>query len=520
MICPDGGYNCNIYCNEQNGCYNNTINCGNSSMCNIQCRGYRSCSSAKIYCGHQSQCNIFCHGGNSCESVQLDCGTNSNCSIQCNAYGQYGNAATNKHYECSYMTIKATQSNSLTIDVYNNLYSALSMEVYTPNTQNSSPTVIRCGIADNVPSSMQYSCDKIQIHSAEGWNDVQLELAMNANDVFTDYTDQNQAMFCGIHDEYFCYGLTGDMRCDDNIVICNNKTLTNSPTCVPTKSPSKTPSKGPTQSPSNSPSNSPSEAPSQSPSDSPSDSTTSFPSHLPTESPSQFPFESPSDSTTSFPSHLPTAIPSKAPTETHGPTNDPTDYPSNTPINNPTKIPSVYGIGTPTLYGGSQSACLDFIVKESGNCGDGYTDLDASDGLYGKCCQPCPDGKAGTYGKCKTCGTGETPNHSRTECELWQPWWLWIVEIMLSLGVLGVIVWTIKWCVQRKKKANVDSEKHTNVDNVVPEGVDVTVNKVNKINKSQMDKSQSLIDSNKAQIAAHIELTQIELTQNDYKPPH
>eukprot|EP01084_Bolivina_argentea_P172787 299271_1 len=549
MICSDGEYNCNVYCNEQNGCYNNTIKCGNSSICNIHCRGYRSCSAATVYCGDQSQCNIFCHGGNSCDSIQFECGINSNCSIQCNAYGQYGDTSTNKGYECSYMIVKATQSNSLNIDVYNNLYSALSMEIYAPNTLNSSPTVIRCGIDVNDMSSAQYSCDQIQIHSIEGWNDVQLELAKNVNDIFGDYTDQNQAMFCGLHDEYFCYGLNDNMECDNNIVICNNKTLSKSPSSSPTQSPSNSPTYSPTKTPSNAPSGTPSvpptDFPSQLPSIPPSSGTpsvppTDFPSQLPSIPPSESPTQSPSN----FPSHLPSIPPSESPTyfpsnvstETGTPTetNYPTNYPSNVQTNTATNMPNRHPITTPTLYDGSlHSVCSNFIVKESGNCGDGFTDFDASHSLYGKCCRPCPDGKAGTYGQCEKCGSGETPNHSRTECEPWQPWWLWIVEIALGLGVLGGIGWTVKWCCNKKAQTNDESAKsaeedpkneevernvYGDIEGLESEGVNVTVNKDNVVNKENkpMDKSQSLIEPN---IAKHIELTQIEPTQNDYKPP-
>eukprot|EP01083_Nonionella_stella_P042912 115801_1 len=92
----------------------------------------------------------------------------------------------------------------------------------------------------------------------------------------------------------------------------------------------------------------------------------------------------------------------------------------------------------------------DWIVKEGENCGDGYTDLDASDVYYGNYCHKCPEGTAGTYGVCEECDTLQEPNHSRTDCEYYQPVWLWLTE---TLGAV-IFVCSISTVVHRifKKK--------------------------------------------------------------------
>eukprot|EP01083_Nonionella_stella_P101352 287213_1 len=85
-------------------------------------------------------------------------------------------------------------------------------------------------------------------------------------------------------------------------------------------------------------------------------------------------------------------------------------------------------------------------VKKELNCPDGFIDLDANDPMYDVYCQRCPDGTAGTYGQCDKCGTLEEPNHSRTECEFINPWWLYVIEVLSGFGfVAGIIA-----CLHRK----------------------------------------------------------------------
>eukprot|EP01084_Bolivina_argentea_P253179 425203_1 len=82
---------------------------------------------------------------------------------------------------------------------------------------------------------------------------------------------------------------------------------------------------------------------------------------------------------------------------------------------------------------------LNWIAKEGQNCGDGYKDIDSSSIYYGKYCKQCPDDTAGTYGICEKCDTFKEPNHSRTECEYTQPWWLWLLQVIGSLAFLATI---------------------------------------------------------------------------------
>eukprot|EP01083_Nonionella_stella_P178436 630297_1 len=98
----------------------------------------------------------------------------------------------------------------------------------------------------------------------------------------------------------------------------------------------------------------------------------------------------------------------------------------------------------------------DWIVKEGANCGDGYTDLHSSSVYYGEYCQQCPQNQAGTYGICKTCDAFQEPNHSRTDCEYYQPWWLWLIQVICGSGCMGVCVFMchrMKAGVKKAKKS-------------------------------------------------------------------
>eukprot|EP01084_Bolivina_argentea_P080498 145799_1 len=229
--CSDGGYNCQIGCEKQNSCYMNDIYCGDGSVCNIYCRDMHACSHANIYCGDGSICNIYCLGYHSCVSMDFYCGANSNCSVECNAYGQYGTSNVgdpNIGRSCYYSRIYASDSNFLKVDVYNNLEAAKEMILYTPNTDSFSPTVIKCGINTYDTSNYQYACDQMEIHSVDGWNDVELQTIMSANDVFVDYDSSDQTMYCGANGEFFCHGwnINGNlMECHGDITICNTYSL-------------------------------------------------------------------------------------------------------------------------------------------------------------------------------------------------------------------------------------------------------------------------------------------------------
>eukprot|EP01084_Bolivina_argentea_P216113 367149_1 len=223
--CSDGGYNCHIGCNRQNSCYHNKIYCGDNSICNVYCNDVYSCNHAHVHCGDNSTCNLYCHSRFSCQQVALYCGNNSNCRIYCNADISSFNGYS---HECQSMIVYAQDSNSLSIDVYNNLKAAELMTVYAPNTGISSPTVIHCGINTFVQSNSQLSCNQMTIYSVEGWNDVQIQLGMTAADVFGDYSSKEHQMYCGLNNEYFCFGWAPNgnlMQCDSDITICNTYTL-------------------------------------------------------------------------------------------------------------------------------------------------------------------------------------------------------------------------------------------------------------------------------------------------------
>eukprot|EP01084_Bolivina_argentea_P216112 367148_1 len=224
IYCSAGGYNCNIACNRRSSCYYNHIYCGNNSICNVHCDDLYSCQYASIHCGDNSECNLYCHGERSCENSAFYCGTNSNCTIDCNG----DTSTSNVNYECQIMVVRAEDSNSLKIDVYNNYKSATEMRVYAPNTPSTSPTVIRCGINTFDQTSSQLPCSEMKIYAVEGWNDVELQLGMTAFDVFGDYTSKEHQMYCGVNNEFFCLGWTTNgnlMQCDSDITICNTYTL-------------------------------------------------------------------------------------------------------------------------------------------------------------------------------------------------------------------------------------------------------------------------------------------------------
>eukprot|EP01083_Nonionella_stella_P067544 178719_1 len=146
----------------------------------------------------------------------------------------------------------------------------------------------------------------------------------------------------------------------------------------------------------------------------------------------------PTNDPTNHPSLDPTNNPSLAPT--NNPTNDPSRYPTVAPTNNPTNDPT----NDPTRYPTSAplaSSAIDkgWIQKESLNCPSGFTDVPQTNVHYNSYCKQCPSGTAGTFGQCEKCGTLEEPNHGRTECEFVNPWWLWLIEIVLGSGLLGVL---------------------------------------------------------------------------------
>ncbi len=89
--------------------------------------------------------------------------------------------------------------------------------------------IIKCGIDTYNTSLARYSCDLITIHSNQGWNNVQLQINwVTVDNVFEDYTLSNQRMYCGLHDEYFCFGYAQNgnlMQWHTYIAICNTYTL-------------------------------------------------------------------------------------------------------------------------------------------------------------------------------------------------------------------------------------------------------------------------------------------------------
>eukprot|EP00485_Elphidium_margaritaceum_P008096 CAMPEP_0202702238 /NCGR_PEP_ID=MMETSP1385-20130828/15263_1 /ASSEMBLY_ACC=CAM_ASM_000861 /TAXON_ID=933848 /ORGANISM="Elphidium margaritaceum" /LENGTH=230 /DNA_ID=CAMNT_0049359855 /DNA_START=40 /DNA_END=729 /DNA_ORIENTATION=+ len=108
----------------------------------------------------------------------------------------------------------------------------------------------------------------------------------------------------------------------------------------------------------------------------------------------------------------------------------PTLDPTASSVPNPTPGPSP--VSTTTTLSPANTASIDnltqnaldeWIIKDGGNCGDGFEDLPQEHEYYGVFCQPCPEGTAGSYGKCNQCGTLEEANTSRTECEFYHPWW-------------------------------------------------------------------------------------------------
>eukprot|EP01084_Bolivina_argentea_P318323 552017_1 len=111
--------------------------------------------------------------------------------------------------------------------------------------------------------------------------------------------------------------------------------------------------------------------------------------------------------------------------------------------NIPTRKPSVYSVSSasPSTYSDVKT---DWIIKVNGeNCGDGYHDLDIESSYYGMYCQRCGNSEAGTNGKCFKCSTLEEPDHSRTTCQFFHPWWLYLLEIVVGLSCIGALICAI-----------------------------------------------------------------------------
>eukprot|EP01083_Nonionella_stella_P129866 394066_1 len=218
-----------------------------------------------------------------------------------------------------------------------------------------------------------------------------------------------------------------------------------SPTQTPTRSPTKSPTSFPTAFPTMYPTFVPTQSPTQTPTRSPTKSPTSFPTGFPTMYPTFVPTQSPTIFPTPITGHpsFPTRTPTVTPTRITGlptlfPTSSPTfatSFPSNYPTSSPTYSPSFSAVFISTL---SDDVNAEWITKVDGlNCGDGYTDLREESSYFNLYCKRCGDNEAGNNGKCFKCGTLEEPNHSRTECEFYHPWWLYMLETIAGLTCIG-----------------------------------------------------------------------------------
>eukprot|EP01083_Nonionella_stella_P242899 846887_1 len=217
------------------------------------------------------------------------------------------------------------------------------------------------------------------------------------------------------------------------------------PTQTPTRSPTKSPTSFPTAFPTMYPTFVPTQSPTQTPTRSPTKSPTSFPTAFPTMYPTFVPTQSPTIFPTPITGHpsFPTRTPTVTPTRITGlptlfPTSSPTfatSFPSNYPTSSPTYSPSFSAVFISTL---SDDVNAEWITKVDGlNCGDGYTDLREESSYFNLYCKRCGDNEAGNNGKCFKCGTLEEPNHSRTECEFYHPWWLYMLETIAGLTCIG-----------------------------------------------------------------------------------
>lgn len=95
----------------------------------------------------------------------------------------------------------------------------------------------------------------------------------------------------------------------------------------------------------------------------------------------------------------------------------------------------------------------NWINKQGAYCGDGYTDLESSNYYFGEYCKKCPSGTAGTYGICEECNTFQEPNHSRTNCEYYQPWWLWLIQVIGGCTFIFGGIFAILKCLKVKIKS-------------------------------------------------------------------
>eukprot|EP01083_Nonionella_stella_P191734 709439_1 len=172
---------------------------------------------------------------------------------------------------------------------------------------------------------------------------------------------------------------------------------------------------------------------------------------------------------TADPTQEPTIIPTKGPT-THpsqfpsvSPTEVPTNMPSIVPTANPTVVPTDFPIPLPstTEY---EEIDGDWIIKVNGeNCGDGFKDLSHESRFYGLYCKRCSDGTAGTYGNCYQCGTLEEPNDPRTECEFVNPWWLYLLETLVGLGIVTCIGSGIVYFYKKSKSIPNQTDTETGI---------------------------------------------------------
>eukprot|EP01083_Nonionella_stella_P081653 225048_1 len=136
-----------------------------------------------------------------------------------------------------------------------------------------------------------------------------------------------------------------------------------------------------------------------------------------------------------------------------------TPYPTASPLP-PSRAPTMHTTNEITLV---EEEVIevddDWVAKGGGNCGDGYTDLDTSNVYHGAYCQKCPEGTAGTYGVCEECDTLEEPNHSRTDCEYYQPWWLYLAQVICGLGLCGMCAGCYA-CIKTKIKLGSSTNKN------------------------------------------------------------
>ena len=123
VVCPSGGGDCVINCNDSYACLQANISCSNNADCTLNCLNDHSCLNSATRC-LRGTCLLNCHGERSCSQSAAEC-SGDTCLFTCNGRDSCSNSVVKyshgkhtlncKHYRsCSHLSLNCSGESCIT----------------------------------------------------------------------------------------------------------------------------------------------------------------------------------------------------------------------------------------------------------------------------------------------------------------------------------------------------------------------------------------------------------------------